>query len=278
MMKLKVGKSEKDDEGEKEKGMSVVDICSGAGGPVPAIAQWINKKEEWGSDSSDSSNHVNFILTDLYPNRKVIDRLKKDTEKFVSYESSPVDAACIPATLIKHDLRTSFGSFHHLPESVARSIFTDVVKQGSGGVAIVEATGRSLTRVLSFLVLLMPLLSILAFGIIAFGGDGRMAQTVQHPLPFVMHLLLFVYVMPWLMTLDGTLSCLRTYEPSDYYRILKQVDGAFERYDWDFYTVPTINLHKTWLGQRLPFVKSIDESLLSLRILTGIPKTHVKEA
>jgi hypothetical protein len=113
-----------------QKQMTVVDICSGSGGPVPSITEYIK---------TGYRTRVNYILTDLFPN---LDQLKTLKNDLITYENVPIDAGNVPKHLSTY-FRTSFGSFHHLPAPIARNVFTDVIKNKSG-IAVFELTGRNL--------------------------------------------------------------------------------------------------------------------------------------
>ena len=244
------------------KNMTVVDVCSGAGGPIPAIAKWVNQQQ---------SHDIRFIMTDLYPHKSAMEDCSGLNR--VTYVNESIDARNLPSSL-KHHLRTSFGSFHHLPESVARDIFADVVQKGHG-IMIVEGSGRNIFTVMTFLVFMPFVMCVLCFTKIVVHSftSKKLLNNVSLPV----HFLLFLFVMPWLIWLDGTLSCLRTFEPMDYRRILNQVDGAMDKYTWEFKRVPILRLHETFLGKYF-LSESLVCSILPLSIFIGIPSLKTDDA
>ena len=114
---------------ERSGATSVLDLCSGAGGP-------------WESLQGELS--VPVLLSDYYPN---------PSATALPYHPEPVDATAVPAAL--SGFRTLFASFHHFPPEQARAILADAVQKGQG-IAIVEATVRTIPALLGML--LVPLL------------------------------------------------------------------------------------------------------------------------
>ncbi len=87
----------------------VVDLCSGGGGPVVAIAEELARRGE----------RVEVTLTDFYPNLPAFERIRASSDGRVSFRAEPVDATRVPAELA--GLRTIFNAFHHFrPASAAR--------------------------------------------------------------------------------------------------------------------------------------------------------------
>jgi hypothetical protein len=66
----------------------IVDLCSGAGGPVIDSVNIL--KEEI---------NVNLTLTDLYPNKKVAAKLNSDSDDSVTYMELPVNVVDVPENL-----------------------------------------------------------------------------------------------------------------------------------------------------------------------------------
>ena len=114
---------------ERSGATSVLDLCSGAGGP-------------W--ESLQGELRVPVLLSDRFPNPRATS---------LPYHPEPVDATAVPAAL--PGFRTLFASFHHFRPEQARAILVDAVKQGEG-IAIFEATARTIPALLGML--LVPLL------------------------------------------------------------------------------------------------------------------------
>src|SRR5437867_274577 len=81
----------------------IVDLCSGAGGPWPALRRDVS---------------VPILLTDKYPNRQT----RTGT---LPFHPEPVDATAVPADL--GGFRTLFTSFHHFRPDEARAILANAV-------------------------------------------------------------------------------------------------------------------------------------------------------
>ena len=237
------------------KEREVVDICSGAGGPIPKMATAV-----FNNSLQPSPFHASFTLTDLFPHLACAALLPVGGP--VKYVTSPVDACQLPK---EHSLkfRTSFGSFHHLPVPVARAIFQDVVNSGCG-FAIFEATGRDFFSIMGT-ALMLPL--ICAY------------LTIFEIRPIKISRFFFYFIlpiMPLLLVIDGTLSNLRTYEYQDYMQVLATVEGALEHYDWEYTKEPVIDLRNTWLANYSIGSWIVDAvgRLFLLRVLTGLPKSR----
>ena len=117
---------------------SIVDLCSGGGGPSPCINGKINKGK--------LNKNVTTVLTDLYPNTDSWKRLA-DKYEFVTYCPQSTDATNVSLTeidcildsnsidndynrdKIKH-MRTLFECFHHFNEYLAVKIISDAIKHG----------------------------------------------------------------------------------------------------------------------------------------------------
>lgn len=115
-----------------ESGTSrIVDLCSGAGGPVLAIEQQL----------AASGREVSVLLTDMFPNRAALRLAEENSGGRVRGLDSPVDATRVPRTLT--GLRTLFNAFHHFDPIQARGILADAFHSRQP-IAIFETTERSL--------------------------------------------------------------------------------------------------------------------------------------
>jgi hypothetical protein len=83
----------------------LIDLCSGAGGPLPGIARELKGQ---GLD-------FELTMSDLYPNLDAAEHLASSG---IRYEETPVDA-----TNVHHDgARTMICSLHHMTPDRARAI------------------------------------------------------------------------------------------------------------------------------------------------------------
>jgi hypothetical protein len=184
----------------------VVDLCSGGGGPWPWLYQALEKT---------SGPPVHIWLTDKYPNVAAFTRARNASGNRIHFRTDPIDAMKLPEELV--GFRTFFSSFHHFSAAEARKILQDAIdhKQGIG---IFEAPGRHVLTL--FLVLIIPI------------ADLLLAPSIR---PFRWKRLLWTYVIPvipMVLLVDGILSCLRVYSPTE----LTQMFGSLRdsgAYRWD---------------------------------------------
>ena len=184
-------------------GDRVVDLCSGAGGPWPALARPVE---------ASLGRPVRVLLTDLHPDADTWAWLRASTPAGVSGHPGSVPADDVPAAL--KGVRTLFDGLHHLPPDEARAVLADAARHGVPLLAA-EAVDRSALGLAG--VLFSPLL-------------------VWAVTPFLRPLsvprLLFTYVLPLvpLMVLwDGIVSVLRCYRPDE---LRALTAGLGDRYDW----------------------------------------------
>ena len=176
---------------------SVVDICSGAGGP------WLAWKE---SEKIDLS----VTLTDKFPNEAAISRFVKSPVAGLTYFAESVDATNIPERL--GGFRTIFSAFHHFGPTQGHLIIKDAIAKRQP-IGIFEFTYRRPAALLSML--LSPL------------GVWWLAPRAR---PRSWRKLFFTYVVPLIpliVTIDGIVSCWRTYTPDE----LRSMTGE-SNYQW----------------------------------------------
>jgi hypothetical protein len=177
---------------------SVVDLCSGGGGP------WLSPA--WRS-ALTAHAPLTVVLTDKFPSSVLLARLGAA----VSSVNFSVDAACVPEAL--RGFRTVFSSFHHFPDPVARAVLGDAVLQGEG-FATAEVTSRTLRAFAT--ILLMPLFCWIL---------------TPQMRPFRWSRLLLTYlvpVIPLVVLWDGVVSCFRTRTPEE----LLALTTSFPQYAW----------------------------------------------
>ena len=113
----------------KEAGVDrIVDLCSGAGGPVTDIARTLREQGQ----------PVAVVLSDLKPNTAALAALADAPG--VTVAPQPVDAAAVPAGMT--GLRTLFNAFHHFDDDLALAVLQDAVDAGQP-IAIVELSERA---------------------------------------------------------------------------------------------------------------------------------------
>lgn len=163
----------------------VVDLCSGGGGP------WIHwlRKGEFQSAA---------VLTDKFPNQHAQNRLSQLGLPGVRYCNEPIDVAAVPADL--KGFRTLFTSFHHFRPEQAENVLRDAVAHQQP-IGVFEFTSRSPKALL--LMLLSP------FAVWLLTPRAREVGSLRW---------LFTYlipVIPAVVTIDGIVSCLRTYSVNE---------------------------------------------------------------
>jgi hypothetical protein len=180
----------------------VVDLASGGGGPWPRFLGLLARE----------GAVPPIMLTDRFPNRPALERIRAVTAGAVDFHPGPVDATAVPPDLA--GFRTLFTSLHHFRPDAARAILGDAVRRGEG-VAAFEITRRDPFS------LVLNLLGVLA-----------VLLAVPFVRPFRWDRLLFTYVIPLLPlagAFDGCVSCLRTYSPGE----LRALVADLPQYDWE---------------------------------------------
>ncbi len=173
----------------------IVDLCSGAGGPVVEIVEVLRAE----------GREVDLVLSDLAPNRAALGRL---AAQGVAVHATPVDAAAVPRELV--GLRTVFNAFHHFDDAQALRVLRDAVAARQP-IAIFELSERAVPTVL---------------------GSALIPLAVLFAMPFVRPVrwpwLLFTYLLPVLplaIAWDGLVSHLRTRSPDELRALVARVDA-----------------------------------------------------
>lgn len=183
---------------------SLVDLCSGGGGPWPELRAALI--------TAGAPADLRVRLTDLYPNLEAFANITARDEH-ITGEPQPLDVE--RATVPLRGLRTFFSSFHHFPPHVARQVLRNAARNGDG-ILIAEVTQRSVAAML--FMLLAPLLVWLA--------TPRLR-------PFKWSRLFYTYVIPaipFVVCFDGIVSCFRTYSVDELRELTTSVEDL--RYEW----------------------------------------------
>ncbi len=176
---------------ERSGAERVLDLCSGAGGPWPWLAQALER----------DGLHVRVELSDKYPNVAARERLRRDSPQ-LHYHAEPVDATAVPRDVI--GFRTLFTSFHHFPPAQALEIFRDAAANRQG-IGVFEIPGR---RPLTLF--LVPLVLIGDILIAPFARPRPIGRAVWR---LVWRWL--IPIVPLVLLFDGIVSCLRAYSPRE---------------------------------------------------------------
>ena len=211
---LNIGKPYRDILTQLRKGIErsgadgVLDLCSGAGGPWPWLAQAL----EWLEGMC-----IRVELSDKYPNAEARERLQGNSTN-LHYREESVDATRVPCGL--RGFRTLFTSFHHFPPEQAREILCDAVRNRQG-IGVFEVPGR---RPLTLL--LLPLVLIADILVVPFLRPRPLVRTAWGLLWKWL-----VPIVPLVLFFDGVVSCLRAYSP----RELRDLTGGIGEcgYRWE---------------------------------------------
>lgn len=187
----------------------IVDLCSGGGGPWRDLVRRI---------PAAGGPAVRVRLTDAYPNLAAYARLYDATGGAIDGEPEPVRVTDVPERLA--GFRTLFTALHHFRPPAARAILADAVRRRVG-IAAFEITERSLLAMMGMLVL--PLMVLLTTPFIRPFRWSRLLLTYLVP------------IVPLAVWFDGTVSCLRSYTPTELLDLVRGLDGA--SYTWDAGTI-----------------------------------------
>ena len=179
----------------------VVDLCSGAGGPLRALAPDFTR------------DGIRVVLSDLYPNVGALAAVRDAAG--MDFCTDPVDATCVPRSLT--GVRTMFNAFHHFDTTQAAAVLADAVSAGQP-IAIFEG---ATTRALGLIMMPVQIPAIFL-----------MTPFVR---PFRWSRLLFTYVLPLiplLVLFDGTVSFLRLYTRQELEEVIAATRGH-EQFEWE---------------------------------------------
>jgi hypothetical protein len=181
---------------------SIVDLCSGGGGP------WLNLA----GSLNGSAAAAQICLSDKVPNLAAFRRAMLARNR-ITFRAESVDAMKVPRGLA--GFRTVFSSYHHFSPEQARAVLQDAVDAGQG-IGIFEVTRRA-----PWAIALMIPWALLAF------------VTTLWARPFRWSRLFWTYaipLIPFVVLFDGVVSCLRTYRPEELRDIISNLQGR--EYRW----------------------------------------------
>lgn len=182
----------------------IVDLASGAGGPVLSMLDVLERRYGRTPD---------VVLTDKYPNREAFDRVEARRGGRVRGARAAIDATSVPPELT--GVRTMFNALHHLPPDVAREVFADAARSRQP-IATFELVERSLQGA-------------------AIVVGAVVATTALTPwLPLRASRLALTYVVPVVPALaawDGFASCMRAYAPDELRALVDGLSDEAYRFD-----------------------------------------------
>jgi hypothetical protein len=181
---------------------TILDLCSGAGGPLPSLRRRLAHAHDLG---------IEVRLSDRYPNIDAYQRIAAGEGGGVTFVPTPVDATRVPPEL--PGFRTLFSCFHHFGPQQAQAILRDAWTRGRG-IGVFEITERSLAGLAPLT--MGPFVALALTPFIRPFRWSRLALTYALP------------VLPPLFTFDGVVSNLRTYTPDE----LRAMTRPLERDDY----------------------------------------------
>jgi hypothetical protein len=182
---------------------SIVDLCSGAGGP------WL----DLGRRLESGIVGFNVLMTDKFPNVAAFETAQTLSGVPMSFYPQSVDAREVPQKL--DGFRTIFSAFHHFRPEDARAVIQNTV-DAKQGIGIFEITRRTTPAVASMILWALSPLFFTPF--------------VR---PFRWSRLFFTYLVPlipFVLLFDGIVSCLRTYRPSELSDLVHELRAT--DYEW----------------------------------------------
>src|SRR5579859_722591 len=195
--------------GRSNVGRSIVDLCSGGGGPWFDISQKLASRTAEGVPAP-----WQIWLTDQYPNLRASRNAGAASENRITFYPDPVDATKVPGEL--KGFRTMFTSFHHFSPESACAVLQNAIDAGEG-IAIFEITRRAPSTICM---------------VIAF--DLLLSVCAPWIRPFRWSRLLWTYlvpIIPFVLLFDGVVSCLRTYRPPELREIVARLRSS--EYQWE---------------------------------------------
>ncbi|TYA78439.1 hypothetical protein [Seonamhaeicola marinus] len=184
---------------------TIVDMGSGSGGPMPNVVKAMNE------NSSDTI--LNLLLTDLHPNKALVEKINNDTIDYISYREKPLNA--LDFSEIPSGLKTMIASFHHMSPRNAKQILK-TASDNKQPIFIFELAKNNVPFV-AWLLLLPLSLSILIIMSLVMTPFSKNLTFTQ---------LLFTYIIPIIpiaYAWDGQASLMRTYSFNDINTLLADI-------------------------------------------------------
>ncbi len=180
----------------------IVDLCSGAGGPLPNIVKSLKS----------SQIYMSATMTDKHPNEPQLNNLEFKNSG-LEYCKNSIEATDVHLP----GIRTLFNAFHHFKPAQARRIISDAVRKNQA-IGIFEIVERKPGAFLSVL----------------FAGEG-----VFFLMPLIkprklswFALTYLIPLIPLLVLWDGIASCFRVYSPDELNEIIASIPDM-ENYHWE---------------------------------------------
>jgi hypothetical protein len=173
---------------------TIVDLCSGSGGPLMVIRKNFIRQY---------NKHISIILTDKFIPKTTINNLPEG----ISYHKQPIDAIAVPIEL--KGLRTMFSSLHHLNTEEIKQIIINNSQSGEP-FAFFDSGDKNIIMILS-IIIFHPILMIVFTPFIK---------------PFSLLRIIFTYIIPLVMFFtiwDGLVSIINLYSKENLCNLTNQL-------------------------------------------------------
>lgn len=181
----------------KDDSNSIIDLCSGSGGPIKALHS---------NFLSYYNSNIPIILTDKFIPEDIIKYLPKG----ITYHNDPVDANAVPKNL--KGLRTMFSSLHHFTAEEIKLMIKNISQSGES-FAFFDSGNKNLIMILSIIVF-HPILMFFFTPFIKPFSPGRIFFTYLIPL------VLFFTI--W----DGIVSILNLHSKKNLNNLISQLQES----------------------------------------------------
>ncbi len=192
----------------------VLDLGSGSGEPVSLLVDGLQK---------EGVSHVRFMLSDLFPNVRNMEKVAARYPGQVEVMHDPVDATNVPEE-VDCDACTIIGVFHHFPPELARRILADCVKKGRA-VFVLDAPRKVRPRFIFWLLLLFPIFA--AIPLLTVLTNSLLSDEDRFLKGFFTY---FIPVIPFVANWDAIVSFLRMYNKDE---LMGLVEGLSSDYEWE---------------------------------------------
>jgi hypothetical protein len=173
---------------------TIVDLCSGSGGPLPALREKLSRELQ---------REIHLVLTDKYPN---LEAFKAAQTRCITGVEESVDATQVGQKF--QGFRTLFTAFHHFTPQQAKQILQDAV-DAQMPIGVFEITER---KPASLMTLLVAPITCLIFSLFL------------RPFRFSRFFWTYIIpVIPLLYTWDGLVSNLRSYTKEEWLDMTKDL-------------------------------------------------------
>jgi hypothetical protein len=186
--------------------VGLVDLCSGAGGPVPYLQRCLEGEGVL----------IGATLTDKFPNLDAFHNLCRIPDSRITFVEDSVDASDVPDNLM--GFRTLFTGLHHLPPDLAHKVLTNAVKCRQG-IGVFEVNERS--PVAFCFALFVPFFVLLTAPFIRPRTWQRFIFTYLVP------------VVPLVTMWDGFASNMRAYSLRELERLTAAIPTDPGQYIWE---------------------------------------------